>query len=242
MPRKPAKDKLPLDTIAQHMTAELQILNQSADHARDMLMSKVNFFLVLTTAIGGGLAYILTNAELRDYFRPSACVVIFILALMGLNTLRQGLDLSASVITYYRRAGRIRQWYADQAPELVPYFPFTLGDNMPRMSSSFINLRGAESILLLTNGVLCGVLAGLGVVLIDEYLIRAAVGTLLPLDYVIATVSGLMIFGLAWALQVRYVKKFMKDWDERQTRLGMFHFPNKIGTEEEFQKIMKGKK
>jgi len=100
MPRKPANDKLSLDAIAHHMTVELQVLNQSADHARDMLMSKVNFFLVLATAVGGGLAYMLFNADLRDHFPPTACVVIFILILMGLNTLRQGLDLSAFAVTY----------------------------------------------------------------------------------------------------------------------------------------------
>lgn len=240
MPRKPVKDKLPLEAIAQHMTVELQILNQSADHARDMLMSKVNFFLVLTTAIGGGLAYMLTNADLRNYFPPTACVVIFILILMGLNTLRQGLDLSASSVTFYRRAGRVRRWYVDQEPSIKPYLPFeTAADNLPRMSSTFINLRGAESILLITNGSLCGIWSAVCFFLADYYFIPPILNTPSQSDVISMIVTGLVVLWLVWILQVKYVRHFMSQWEKRQEQLNLIHFPDKLISDQEFEKILK---
>jgi hypothetical protein len=66
MPRKSISQKISTNTIAQHMTVELEILNQSANHAKDMLMNKVNFFLALVTAIGGGLAYMFTLDKLPN--------------------------------------------------------------------------------------------------------------------------------------------------------------------------------
>jgi hypothetical protein len=228
MPRKSISQKISTNTIAQHMTVELEILNQSANHAKDMLMNKVNFFLALVTAIGGGLAYMFTLDKLPNFLIATTCIVIFILILMGINTLRQSLDLSASAITFYRRAGRIRKWYVEREPTLEAYLPFNVADNLPRMSSSFINLRGAESILLLVNSSLIGVSIGLGGIIIFPNV---------NLIYIIA--ACLSVFWVSWMLQVKYVKLFMQRWDKRQEKLGLIHFPEKLGTEEDFQRLLK---
>ena len=239
MPRKPATKKISIDTLAQHMTTELEILNQSADHSREMLMNKVNFFLILVTAIGGGLALMVSVDVLRNLIIPTASVVILILIIMGFNTLRQGLDLSASAVTFYRRAGRIRRWYIDQEPSIEPYLPFNVADNLPRMSSNFINLRGAESILLLMNGSLCGILVGLIVAFVDSYIFHKVPAVSLALDFIIILAPGLVTIWLAWVLQVKYVKRFMRKWEMRQEKLKLIHFPDKLISEDDFEKILK---
>ena len=236
MPRKASTEKLSIDALAQHMTAELQILNQSADHARDMLMNKVNFFLILVTAIGSGLILMSTVDNLQNLVPMLSLVVIFILIVMGINTLRQGLDLSASAVTFYRRAGRIRRWYMEQTPTIKPYLPFESGaDNLPRMSSNFINLRGAESILLLTNGSLCGILIGF----IGYFLMNSIPSLSTPINIEIALGLGLIIVWLAWVLQVNYIRRFMKNWEERQEKLKLIHFPEELISEAEFEKMLK---
>jgi len=235
MPRKPASEKLSKDAIAQHMTTELDNLNQSVAHSREMLMNKVNFFLILVTGIGGGLFLMAGVDTLRLLTLPVACIVILILFLMGINALQQGLDLSASALTYQRRIGRIRKWFVDQDPTIERYLPFTVADNMPRMSSNFINLRGAESILLIMNATLAGTLGGMMIAFIDYYVIhqmpeKTVFNDFLP-GYLLALGVSLVSFALIWILQVRYIKNFMRKWGERQERLHLIHFPIELSRE-----------
>lgn len=240
MSRKPTADKLSKDALAQHLTTELDLLNQSVFHARDMLMNKVNFFLVLVTAIGSGLFLMAGVDTLRIMVVPIACLVVGILLLMGVNTLQQGLDLSGSAITYHRRAGRIRKWFVEQDSSVEPFMPFTVADNMPRISSNFINLRGTESILLIMNSTLAGTLISLVVVFVDYYLAHKMLNSttfdeLLP-GYLIALGIGIVSFMVAWMLQVRYVKWFMNDWDKRQEELHLFHFPIELDSKFDVEK------
>jgi hypothetical protein len=240
MSRKPASEKLSKDALALHLTTELDALNQSVFHARDMLMNKVNFFLILVTAIGSGLFLMAGVDTLRILVLPIACLVVAVLLLMGMNTLQQGLDLSGSAITYHRRAGRIRKWFVDQEPTVEPYMPFTVADNMPRMSSNFINLRGAESILLIMNSTLAGTLAILIVIFWDYYIIHKMANNtpfndLLP-GFALAFVLGVVSFIVSWMLQVRYVKWFMNDWDKRQEDLHLIHFPIELDSKFDIEK------
>lgn len=238
MPRKPP-EKLSKDAVAQHMSTELQILNQSADHAKDVLSSKVNYFLILVTAVGGGLILLGSMDDLQTFILPIACLVIFLLAVMGFGTLRQGLDTIALAVVYYRRAGRIRKWFVEQEPAMEPYLPFMVADNLPRMSSGAFNLRGTESILLWINASLMGILTGLVTVLIDFYLIRYARAPIPPADYLLALILGGISLSLTWYAQIRYMKEFMQNWEKQQKKLGLIHFPVEIMSEEEFEAYIK---
>ena len=236
MPRKSTTREISKDALVQYMATELDILNKSAIHNNEMMMNKINFFLVLVTAIVSGLVLVAGISNMRDLALPIACVVILVLIAMGINTLQQSLDLSASSTTYYRRAGRIRKWLVEQEPSIESYLPFTVADNLPRLNPGYANLRGTESILLIMNASLIGTLLGLLIIFGDFYIIRQMQDNMQAIEFAIAIVLGLVGMGVAWISQVRYVKRFMQKWEKRQQDLELIHFP--VEYTEEFNKLL----
>jgi hypothetical protein len=226
-PRK--SDTLSKEAIAAFLTAEMEGLNQRALHYDEALSSKVNFYLVVVTALAGGLVLAAGTGALAPIVLPVTCIVLAFLFQLGMVTFGQCLDLSATVTTLYRRVGRIRHWFIEQQPALEPYLPFTVGDDRPQLNPDYALLRGMESILLLVNAALCGVFFALLWIFSDFFLFHLLPIDLVPLSLLIAFLLGTLTFYIAWQWQVRYADKFMKEWEARQKNTGMIHFPSESG-------------
>ncbi len=151
------------EIIAQYLNTEFEILNQRALQYEQGVATKTNFYLAILTAAAGGIVIAFTQSNLPAAFLLSATIIVLIfLLVLGSITLSQTLDMLATAIFLYRRAGRIRRWFLDYAPKLLPYFPFVVADDSPPYLIKRSKLRGIESALLLSNAALAGIILAFG--------------------------------------------------------------------------------
>ncbi len=223
--RKKAIPSLSEESIAGYLTAELDSLTQRALHFEQTLANKINFYLAVVTAIAGGLILATQSDSLREYVLPVAILVTFFLQIMGWLTLGQGLEVTYMAIAMYRRCGRVRHWFVDHDPSLVPYVPFRPGDDRPLFYANYSPLRNIESVLLLVNSAVTGI----SVVLIFVFLKRTFPQS--PLfaswaGYLFALLLGLLCAFLVWTLETAYVRRFMDRKNRQELSAGSVHFPS----------------
>jgi hypothetical protein len=188
----------------------------------------INFYLVIVTAFSGGLVLIATsdNPALVSLSLPAVCLVLMFLLVIGVSTLRQCMDLAATVITLYRRAGRVRRWFADQDLKSEKYLPFTIGDDRPQFNPNYALLRGMEAILLIVNAAIAGALGGF---IYETLIYFFALKNLSISDSVNLSIGlgiGIGLSFITWRIQVWYANRFMRLWESRQVKTGMVHFPS----------------
>lgn len=225
MPRKSSTNKISNEAIAQYLVADLTSMTQRAIQYENLLANKINFYLVLVTAAIGGLLFMANVSEIKPLILPIACLVILILAIMGLVTLLQGLDLSANTTFMFRRMGRIRQWFLDQEPKLLPYLPFTPGDDKPAYYVEYARSRSTESILLIVNAVLIASFGTLLWLFVGMQVFRLSF-TFPSIPYLIALGIGTLLFICTWWAEFSYAQKFMKMREERAKAENYINFPS----------------
>lgn len=146
----------PSDSTAvanEFLLAEFNALQERARHFEDLKASRVNFLLIIYAAA------LATMPTIYDKFSTMATqttlVVAVVLLVVGITSLNQVVYYSAYVVVFYRRAGRIRRWFVEQAPEIAPYVAFSPRDDSPTMllSGAWMVLRGADGVLLALNSV-----------------------------------------------------------------------------------------
>jgi hypothetical protein len=219
------------EIIAQYLITEFESLSQRAAQNRNDLTNKINFYMVFVTAVIGGLILISDNPMLQSFILPSTCLIMLFLHVLGWITMSQGVDLSAGAILQYRRIGRIRQWFLNYDPSILPYLPFDPGDNRPKYFARYAPTRGVEAILLLVNASLAGIFISLLWLLIDIKIL------ILPFSYSwttygIALGMGILVTVIIWRSEIRYLENFMRKKDQFDFELGYVHFPaeqNKMG-------------
>jgi len=225
MPRKSATQKISNEAIAQYLTADLGSMTQRAIQYENLLANKINFYLVLVTAAIGGLLFVANVPEIKPLLIPIACLVLLILSIMGVVTLFQGLDLSASTTFMFRRMGRIRQWFLDQDPNLFPYLPFMPGDDKPTYYVEYARLRSTEAILLIVNAVLIAMLGALLWIFIGMQVLRLSFN-FSAMPYLIALGIGTLLFICAWWFEFNYAQNFMKNREKKAKEDGYINFPS----------------
>jgi hypothetical protein len=223
MPRQKGTPKLSNEITAQYMTAELNSLTQRSLQQETALANKINFFLLMVTAVGGGLILASGIAVLQNIILPLSTLVALIFHVMGWITLSQGLDFQAGSIVFYRRMGRIRQWFMDADPSLKPYMPFEPGDNRPLFYVAYAPIRNAESILLLMNSITAGVLVSL-VWLFTVYQILPWKFTSVSDPLWISLGAGCLVAVMLWFIQLRYIRRFMMEREQWEVDHGRVHF------------------
>ena len=228
MANKVKGDRLSKDTFAQYLTVEMDGLHNRAIHYDQMLAGKINFFLIIVTAFAGGLVLAADsgNANLVSLSLPVACLVLSFLLIIGVATLRQCMDLAASVTTLYRRVGRIRRWFADQDLDSEKYLPFTVGDDRPQFNPNYALLRGMETILLLVNAAVAGALAVFLCASIAYYFNLRFLSFTQILNLGVALGLGAVVAVITWLIQLRFANQFMKRWETRQIEMGAIRFPS----------------
>lgn len=228
MARKAKQEPITKETFALYLTAEMEGIHSRAIHYDQTLAGKINFFLVIVTAFSGGLvlAAASDNTTLVSLTLPAACMVLTFLLIIGVSTLRQCMDLAATVTTLYRRVGRIRKWFTDQDVDFEKYLPFTVGDDRPQFNPNYALLRGMETILLLVNAAVAGVLVGFVYISIVFYFNIQFLPLPQTTHLVVALGTGTITAFIAWLIQLGYANRFMKRWETRQKETRMVHFPS----------------
>lgn len=228
MVTKKKKENISKETFAQYLTVEMEGLHSRAIHYDQTLAGKINFYLVVVTAFSGGLVLAATsdNPSLVSLSLPAACLVLFFLLAIGISTLQQCMDLAATVTTLYRRVGRIRKWFVDQDRDVEKYLPFAVGDDRPQFNPNYALLRGMETILLLVNAAVAGALVGFFYALIVFYFNFQLLPFSQPLHLSVALGLGIIVSFVVWYIQLRHTNRFMSQWDARQLKMGMVHFPS----------------
>jgi hypothetical protein len=221
---KDSKKRIGNDNLTQYFTAELNSLTTRALQNENLVMNKINFFLALVTAIGGGLLLASTTLVLKDILLPVGGLVALFLHIMGWATLSQIMDLNSNAIIMYRRMGRVRQWFLDRAPDALPYFPFNPGDDRPKYFIEDAPLRGVETILLMTNAATGGIFSALLWLYIESEFLSITFSRD-GMIYLIALGIGAMVASLIWLSQVRYAQRFLRGKEEGQSKNKYVHFP-----------------
>jgi len=135
-------------------------------------------------------------------------LVLFpVLSFLGLTTFHRALQTSIDDTVYLQRINRIRRFYIDAAPMLAGYLAHPAPTEevatvlrregfRPGRWQLLVSVPGAVGVI---NSALCGVTAGL------------AVGAITDSNLWAATVVGVMAFGLAMVIQLRYQQRVRVD-------------------------------
>jgi hypothetical protein len=208
------------EVIAQYLIAEFEALHQRSQAHEQFIVAKTNFFIALTTAVLGG--FLLLFQEYVDNLMLSMVIVaaLLFLVIVGWTVFKQSVDLEASIAIYYRRAGRVRQWFVDNAPGIEAYIPFTVADSRPPLYVSYAPLRNLNVTVVSINA---GLLAILGSYILFFFL-RTKFSPLVLMLLIIG-VSAILFVAMFY-LQFRVHKKHLLAKDQYEKENGNVHFPH----------------
>lgn len=212
-------NELSREVVAQYLVSELEMLHQRAEASEQFVANKTNFFVALTTAIVGGLLFLF-----KEHADESTTILVVVFALgfllvMGWVVFKQSVDMVASAAIYYRRAGRIRQWFVDNAPTVEKYIPFTVTDERPPLYVPHAPLRDFNTIVASLNAGLVSILAG--------YLFFISSQTRLsPISRtrLVVVLAG-SLFVIMFYVQFRIYKNHLMAKEKSEKEQGKVHFP-----------------
>ncbi len=208
------------EIITQYLVAEFEVLQQRATQQEQAIANKINLYTASVSVVAGGMFVALDKLLSYGMFLPIAGTVFVLFFLTGMATLWQILDLHASTIIFYRRAGRIRQWFLNLDSSVKAHIPFTVTDDAPAFYTRKAPLRGVESVILLINSAITAFLAGM-----IYWLIATNFYPHFERTKLVTITIGLLIFCLSWFLQVLIVRRFLDSRQKDEERRGMIHFP-----------------
>ncbi|MCB0123178.1 MAG: hypothetical protein KDE58_13075 [Caldilineaceae bacterium] len=101
----------------------------------------------------------------------------------------------------YRRAGRIRRWFAEMDSSVIPYLPFEAGDDRPRMSLShgYLELRGGDIIIRMINSATIALF------------IVASINIAYAMPILISLCCTIPLAVMIWYAQRTYIRSRLKD-------------------------------
>jgi len=159
MSQEISPSRLENEVIAQYLIAEFEVLHQRAQAHEQMVIARTNFFIALTTAVLGGLLLFLKE-YVKDWVLLSVIIIttLLFLLIVGWTVFIQSIDSKASVAIYYRRAGRIRRWFVDNAVNIEKYIPFKATDARPLLYVPWAPLRHLNITVVSVNAGLSAIL------------------------------------------------------------------------------------
>lgn len=204
------------EIIAPFMVAEFETLTSRILSIEQTQATRVNFYIVIITAIFGGLVLLLQNQTSQASFYLFAIAASLLAFLFGIALLTEYVELAAQVVFLYRRAGRIRRWFHDKNPSVLPYLAWTPGDDTPPFKDDpgFATFAGKDSILWLGNSIS-------GAFLIFILFISLASIAMVYFALLIAIV----VLGIVWWLQDKYIAHMMNKYEKVGSEKNRIHFP-----------------
>jgi len=197
------------------LLAEFNTLQERATNLEQVKSTQVNFFLIVVAAIIAGLSGLSSVPTLQTFMLDGIFVASFLVFLLGFATLYQSVNYSMSIVSFYRRAGRIRRWFVDFDKDIAPYVAFPPGDDRPRfkLTRSYLAFRGGDAVLLIINSVS---FAGITTSLIASFFYFAPI-----FIFFVAIIVGVF----AWFLQYQIIYRRLSNEEKRN--INQIHFPHK---------------
>ena len=199
----------------EFMLAEFNAVQTNIVRLEGIKSSRVNFFLVIVAASIAGISGLLNNPNLQMFSSYIFAVAALALLVLGIAILNQLVQYSAAIVSLYRRAGRIRRWFADADEAIIRYLAFDAGDDIPAfaLNSTYLEFRGGDVIILTINSLSFAVCV-ISFVMISH-----------PIFYPFALLLGIGLALVAWFVQRnRILAKLRKieDYTKKDIR-----FPHK---------------
>ncbi|MBI5053927.1 MAG: hypothetical protein HZB52_11780 [Chloroflexi bacterium] len=147
-------------SATEFLLAEFNSLQDRANQLEELKSSRINFFLVIVAAALAGLTSFIGVSNFPITVNFIILAVSLILFLIGLTTLTQIVQYSIAIVSFYRKAGRIRRWFVDVNPEILDYVAFKPADDSPNVyvGASTFTFRCGDGIVLLVNSITLSVL------------------------------------------------------------------------------------
>jgi len=198
-------------SATEFLLAEFNSLQERAAQLEDIKSSRINFFLVIVAAVFAGVTSFIGTPTIPIANNSILIITSFILLLVGLTTLTQTVQYSIAIVTFYRKAGRIRRWFVDNNPEILNYVAFKPADDSPNIyvGASTFTFRGGDGIILLINSITVTVFV------ISLLSIQFPVPSNSATQNIIMLFAMGVTFFIGWAIQKRYIIQELKISDER---------------------------
>ncbi|NUO79168.1 hypothetical protein HUU05_03755 [candidate division KSB1 bacterium] len=206
------------EITAQFLIAEFNALQERAKNFEEIKANRVNFYLLVVAAIGAIFSTATQAFDLfQKYFSESIVLTAAVLLLLGVSTLKDSVDYSGAIVIFFRRAGRIRRWFADFDQSIAPYLAFQPADDRPTFSVpySLSAWRGAETVIILFNVISSTAIVACGVLKITRF------------NPFFASIILIVFAIMMWFLQTFYVYRKMHKAQEAESGLKRIHFPYK---------------
>ncbi|MBN2285186.1 MAG: hypothetical protein JXI43_01965 [Tissierellales bacterium] len=215
------------ETIAQYFLAELNLLENRATRFEENKSNRINFFILLFGITLAGVTSGMQSEVVRENSQLIITYISFVLLVIGLLSLNSQIEYSITIVTLYRKSGRIRRWFLDNNKEIAPYLIFEPADDKPSYIRHKLSLswRGAEPTLVILNAVL-----------ITTLLISLFGYRLLNSDFYIFLVLCFVLFFLSYFIQIFWIQFKLNDLQKRRNIIDkninrvIFPFDDKIMT------------
>jgi hypothetical protein len=111
------------------LIAEYSELNQDYRRLREEGLSRLNFFIAITSSVLGGLVLLSQVSGASGIFlRIVSLGALFFLVLIGWDTFRFTIARDEATDKNIRRMGRIRRFFEDEYPPVEKYWPWQSHD------------------------------------------------------------------------------------------------------------------
>lgn len=208
---------------AEFLIAEFNALQSHVTRLEEAKSNRVNFFLIVVAAAAAGVSGLADVGRFGGSFETVVAVAALAILGLGIATLNELVGYSESIVSLYRRGGRIRRWFVDSDVGIAPYVAFKACDDHPTLDLGlgYLGFRGGDAVVLTLNAASVSVVVA--AVLSSVYPVRALVVA------VVAVFAGV----LAWFAQRRLIHARL-----RRAEAGMrkrVHFPlaDEAASEEE---------
>lgn len=121
------KDDIP-DYAVDFLLNELKIINDDVRRFRSEGINRLNFFISMTTAILGGLAFLFSFAT-YDFFQFALAGGFFLLILIGWNTFQYLIERDIASDKNMRATARIRRFFLDKFSPLEKHITWHAYDS-----------------------------------------------------------------------------------------------------------------
>lgn len=207
--------KNPGDLVVPFMVAEFGTLTERISQIERTRITRVNYLILLISAVVTGITLAINFDVVKDSIKSILPFVLFFVFLLGVAILRENLILASRVVFMFRRAGRIRCWFLHKNPSILPYLPWSPGDDTPTFLAEpdHSTFASKDSILWLSNS-----LAGSAFVL----------SILLPFSRLYETASFIIsgvVFVAIWVAQNIYIGYQSERYEKLGEERNRIHFP-----------------
>jgi len=194
----------------EFLLTEFNALQDRAISLEEIKANRLNFFLLVVGVVVAGLSSLYGKSSFSSLYMTSVFVSAFVIFLLGILTLKNSVDYSIAIVSFYRKAGRIRRWFVENDPGIDKYVAFEPTDDRPKMklSATFLAWRGGEPVLVVINMVSASVLVGAGLSLFCRD--------------VNPWMGMTLVAPIVWFLQNFYISRRL----EKQESLGKIFFPS----------------